>query len=94
MLFSIAFTIVVVGAIVWGVALVGTWLAVALLFRYSSLAAMATAALSPLLTHLLLPGLPYLLLSVVLAVLLLWRHRSNLRRLLAGDEDRMTLRRR
>jgi glycerol-3-phosphate acyltransferase PlsY len=77
-----------------GVALVGTWLAVALLFRYSSLAAMATAALSPLLTHLLLPGLPYLLLSVVLAVLLLWRHRSNLRRLLAGDEDRMTLRRR
>ncbi len=77
-----------------GVALVGTWLAVALLFRYSSLAAMATAALSPLLTHLLLPGLPYLLLSVVLAVLLLWRHRSNLRRLFAGDEDRMTLRRR
>ena len=76
-----------------GVALVGTWLAVALLLRYSSLAAMATAALSPLLTYLLLPGLPYLLLSVVLAAMLLWRHRSNLRRLLAGEEDRITLRR-
>ena len=77
-----------------GLALVGTWLGVALVFRYSSLAAMATAALSPLLTHWLLPGRPYQLMSVLLAALLLWRHRSNLRRLLNGEEDRISLRRR
>lgn len=76
-----------------GLALVSTWLAVALIFRYSSLAAMATAALSPLLTHWLLPGRPYQLLSVVLAALLLWRHRDNLRRLMNGKEDRISLRR-
>ncbi len=74
--------------------LAGTWLTVALVSRYSSLAAVVTAALSPLYVSRLLPGTPYLVMSVGLAALLLWRHRNNIRRLISGREDRVNLRRR
>lgn len=70
-------------------ALLGTWLLVAALFRISSLAALSAAALGPLWVFLLEPRPPFLLLSVVLAVLLFWRHRSNLRKLLTGTEPRI-----
>ncbi len=70
-------------------ALLVTWLAVAGLFRISSLAALAAAALAPLYVYLLDPLPPYLALSGVLAVLLFWRHRANLRKLLAGTEPRI-----
>ena len=81
---------VYIGLAPWiGVLLIGTWLAVALLFRYSSLAALAAAVLSPVYVWWLLPGMPYLVMSIVIAALLLWRHRSNIKRLLRGEEDRI-----
>lgn len=70
-------------------ALVITWLAVAALFRYSSLAAIVTAALSPVYAWFLLPDSPYLLMTLVFATLLLWRHRGNIERLLKGTESRI-----
>ena len=74
-----------------GAALVGTWVLVALLFRYSSLAALLTAALAPAYTWLRLDAAAYAVMAVGVATLLIWRHRSNIRRLLNGQEDRIRL---
>jgi glycerol-3-phosphate acyltransferase PlsY len=65
------------------------WLAVAAIWRYSSLAALAaTAALPPLLW--LLDGRPEMLgASAVLLVLIFARHRDNIQRLLAGTEGKI-----
>ncbi|MEK8089919.1 glycerol-3-phosphate 1-O-acyltransferase PlsY [Thermithiobacillus plumbiphilus] len=72
-----------------GLALALVWLAMARLFRISSLAALSAAVAAPLLTWWLLPGRPFLLLSLILAVLLLWRHKDNIQRILAGTEKRI-----
>ena len=64
------------------------WLAVALIFRYSSLAALVASALIPLLLlwaqHQTLAAV-FALLSAVLWVM----HRANIRRLLAGTEGKI-----
>ena len=72
-----------------GVALVGTWLIVALVFRYSSLAAIVSALLTPLYVWWLLPGAPFLYAVLIMTALLLWRHRSNVENLLAGKEGKI-----
>jgi glycerol-3-phosphate acyltransferase PlsY len=77
-----------------------TWLVVAALFRYSSLAALAAVALAPLYAWLAfrwrLPAfgsaIPYLQLSQLalgVAVLVWLRHHENIRRLLAGKESKI-----
>jgi glycerol-3-phosphate acyltransferase PlsY len=65
------------------------WLAVAALTRYSSLAALAaTAAMPPLAWA--LDGRPAMLvLTLVLALLVIWRHEENIRRLWRGTEARI-----
>lgn len=75
--------------LVLGAAFIGTWLAMAALFRYSSLAALTAAALTPLYTWLLLPHGAYVLSFTVLAALLTARHRSNIRKLVSGTEPRI-----
>lgn len=70
-------------------ALVLTWLVMAALFRYSSLSALIAAALCPLYVWLLLDRWPYVVLSIVMGGLLIWRHRSNIEKLLAGKESRI-----
>ena len=67
------------------------WLIMVALFRYSSLAALSTAALAPFLVLWLLPSLPYFLLTLVIAMLLFYRHRTNIARLLSGKESKITL---
>lgn len=76
-----------------GLALVLTWLASALLFRYSSLAAILTAIASPVYAWYFLPGTYYLAMSIFIAALLVWRHRGNIQRLVGGKEDRIRLHR-
>ncbi|QKT03169.1 glycerol-3-phosphate 1-O-acyltransferase PlsY [Ectothiorhodospiraceae bacterium 2226] len=70
-----------------GVALVLTWLLVAVVFRYSSLAALVAAALAPAYAWILTGLTEYTLGVGVMAALLIWRHRSNIRNLLAGTES-------
>jgi glycerol-3-phosphate acyltransferase PlsY len=70
-------------------AMVAIWLVMALAFRYSSLAALTATALSPLLVLWLLKAPAYLVLSLVMAALLFWRHRSNIANLVAGTEKRI-----
>ncbi len=73
----------------WPVALtaLAVWLVMAFVIRVSSLAALTAAAVTPLSAWGFgLSGVP--LAAVLLMVgLLIWRHRSNIRHLLAGTED-------
>ena len=71
-----------------GLAIVATWIAVAALLRYSSLAALTAALAAPIYAWFLGPRV---VLPVVIAIgaLLIWRHRENMARLLAGTESRL-----
>lgn len=66
-----------------------TWLVVALVFRYSSMAALMSAASAPLWTWWLLATPVYTGLAVLLALMLILRHRTNIGRLLAGTESKI-----
>ena len=75
---------------VWlGLATFSTWLIVAFFFRYSSLAAIVASVFSPLYCFYLF-GLSAALPAVILmSALLVWRHRENIRKLMAGTESRL-----
>ncbi len=70
-------------------ALVLTWLLVAAVFRYSSLAALVASAAGPVYVWALLGHWPYVALSFVMGAFLIWRHRTNIKKLLAGEEGRI-----
>ncbi len=72
-----------------GLAMAGTWLVVALVTRYSSLSALTAAALAPVYTLLLAPVPAYVAAVCAMALLLVWRHRDNIQRLLAGTESKI-----
>jgi glycerol-3-phosphate acyltransferase PlsY len=72
-----------------GAAFIGTWLATAALFRYSSLAGLAAAALTPVYTWLLLHSGAYVLVFTLMAALLIYRHQANIRSLIAGTEQKI-----
>ena len=72
-----------------GLVFVGIWLIVALLFRYSSLAALTAAALVPVGSALLHSSRDYIAVITVMSVVLFWRHRSNIRNLISGTEGRL-----
>ncbi len=65
------------------------WIAMAAIFRYSSLAAL-TAALAAPLIHAFGWGVSITTGAVVvMSVLLIWRHEANIRKLLAGQESKL-----
>jgi glycerol-3-phosphate acyltransferase PlsY len=72
-----------------GVLAAVTWLAAAAIFRFSSLGALAAAALAPLFAFLTHAGYPVIALSVFMAVLIFIRHHQNIGRLLKGEEPRI-----
>jgi len=69
--------------------LVGTWIAMALLFRYSSAAALAAAAATPFYAAWILSAPSYVAMSVAMSLILIARHAKNIRNLLAGKEARI-----
>jgi glycerol-3-phosphate acyltransferase PlsY len=67
-----------------------TWLIMAFFFRISSLSALVAAAFAPFFTLILYnPQHPYFIAVAIIALLLVWRHRANIRNLLAGRESRL-----
>ena len=66
------------------------WLLLILITRYVSVASLAAAVLVPVLTIALDEPLPYEIAGVLVAILVWWAHRSNISRLLAGEENRVT----
>ncbi len=75
----------------WPVAVAAllTWLLMAKVFKISSLSALTAAVLTPLYCWLLTPQLEYIILFSVMSLLLIWRHRSNIRNLMAGAEGKI-----
>ncbi|MGH7011064.1 MAG: glycerol-3-phosphate 1-O-acyltransferase PlsY [Caulobacteraceae bacterium] len=79
-------------AIAWpaGLLACATWALIAAIFRFSSLASLAAAALSPLWIFLFAGGLvPAFWLSLFMTALIFLRHRENIQRLASGEEPRI-----
>src|SRR5512143_919465 len=72
-----------------GLACLATWLAMARLFRISSLSALVTAALAPVYAGLLTGWGDTAITVLVIALLLVYRHKSNLVKLAKGEEGRI-----
>lgn len=70
-------------------ALAGTWLVVAAVSRYSSLSALTAAVLAPAYVWWLTGSWSYLVVSLAMSALLIWRHRSNIQKLLSGKESKI-----
>ena len=69
---------------------VATWLVVAGFFRISSLAALVSALFAPFFTLILYNyAHPYVVAVAAISALLIWRHKTNIRNLLAGTEGRL-----
>ena len=71
-----------------GALLVLTWITVAKLTRYSSLAAIVTVSLAPVYTWLLKPIYTYPVL--MLSALIVFRHKENIYRLIKGTESKIS----
>lgn len=72
-----------------GAAVLFTWIAVAGVSRYSSLAALVASVLAPGYAWALSGDRGVVGAVALMAVLLVWRHRANIRRLVAGEEGRI-----
>jgi glycerol-3-phosphate acyltransferase PlsY len=72
-----------------GVATLGTWIIVAMFMRYSSLAALAAAVFGPIYFVFLFGFQPMGIALLVVCLLLIWRHRSNIHNLMNGKESRI-----
>jgi glycerol-3-phosphate acyltransferase PlsY len=71
-----------------GLAAMLTWVLVFAVSRYSSLGAIVAAALAPVYAWILLSAYKnYVITVVVMSILLIWRHRTNIQKLMAGTES-------
>ena len=72
-----------------GLALVGSWLVMAVTTRYSSLSAITVSVLAPVYVWVFTRNPALILATGIMALSLLWRHRSNIQKLLAGTETKI-----
>jgi glycerol-3-phosphate acyltransferase PlsY len=87
---GVATMIGVVAALAWPIGLImaGVWLLALLLTRYSSAGGMAAAVSAPVAAW-FMEGLGLALLFAGFALLVLWKHRANIGRLLKGTEPKV-----
>jgi len=71
-----------------GIGIILSWIVVAFVFRYSSLAALIAAIMAPIFM-LLFTGVQYLIPTLVITAMLIWRHWDNIQRLRAGTEGKI-----
>jgi glycerol-3-phosphate acyltransferase PlsY len=69
--------------------MLATWLVMAFVFKISSLAALTAACLAPVFVWYWEPNAAFILMSIVLSVVLIWRHRSNIKNLIKGLEGKI-----
>ena len=77
-----------------GLAVLATWLVVAVTFRYSSLAALVAAVMAPVYAMVIhsngAPLRPELVMTVaIMSMLLIWRHKGNIQNLMTGKETKI-----
>lgn len=69
-----------------GLGVLLVWALAFAIWRFSSLAALIAAAISPILAWYLLPYHGYTATAFILALMLFWRHKSNIQKLINGTE--------
>jgi len=86
---GVATAVGVITTINWhiGLVLIGIWLAMAVVFRYSSLAALVAAACAPILIYFLDNPLFYP--ALIMIIFLFYRHKANIKGLLEGTESKI-----
>lgn len=72
-----------------GAATLLTWVIIAAFFRYSSLAAIVSAAFAPFYQLLIWGGGPIAAAVAAMGLLLIWRHSANIQKLLKGTESKL-----
>lgn len=72
-----------------GLAWIATWMFIAFLFRYSSLAALISSLLAPIYIGLFTHNLTYIIVVALMSLILIIRHRSNIAKLIAGKESKI-----
>lgn len=72
-----------------GLAVLATWLLVAVVFRYSSLAALVAAVGAPVYAMVLVLRPELVFAVAIMAMLLIWRHKTNIQNLLTGRESKI-----
>lgn len=82
---------VLLGFDLWiGLGTIATWAVIAAFFRFSSLASLVASLFAPLFTFWLFGWQPFLLGAVcAISLLLAWRHKDNIGRLMRGEESRI-----
>lgn len=66
-----------------------TWIAVAAIFRYASLASLIAALIAPLYVWYFTDDTTFYITAIIMSVILIFRHRSNIQKLAAGKEDKI-----
>ncbi len=69
--------------------MVGTWVLVAALFRYSSLSALVATLLAPVYAGWLTGAWPLVATTAAMTLLIFWRHQGNIQRLWRGEEGKI-----
>ncbi len=90
---GVATYIGVIAGLHWplAVAFCAIWLLVAVVFKISSLSALAASALTPVAVFVL--GIPALVVPLcIMTTIIFWKHRENIQRLLRGEEAKIKLR--
>ncbi len=74
-----------------GVLILAIWLIVAFTTRYSSLASLLATFATPFLFAWNTGVSAYIVVAIIVAILIFWRHRPNIQRLIAGTENKINL---
>lgn len=69
-----------------GLAVGATWLFVAKVLKISSASALVATALAPLYIYFLSGEISWISLTAVMTVILFWRHKGNIQRMIKGEE--------
>lgn len=72
-----------------GLAVLATWLLVAVVFRYSSLSALVAAIAAPVYAMLVQLRPELVIATAVMSMLLIWRHKKNIQNLMSGKESKI-----
>jgi len=72
-----------------GLGTLATWIIIAVFLRYSSLAALVAALFAAVFSFVLLGVSEQAFAVAIIALLLVWRHKANIARLLEGTEPRL-----
>lgn len=70
-----------------GLAVAGTWLFVAKVLKISSLSALIATMLAPIYIGWLSGQMEWVWVTVIMTLILFWRHKGNIQRLLSGEES-------